>query len=138
MRLIKANSSSFGWINVNKYRLDWNKKSRSIFQTQVKNFLKPYWRNHVVCEEVPVIGSKMTVDIINFTLNIAIEVQGDQHQSFNPHFHNNQETNFLKQMKHDIVKLNWMEKNKFIFVEIYPQDMPLTEEFFKLKYDIEL
>lgn len=138
MRLLKANSNSYGWININKHRLNWKKKSRSIFQTQVKNFLEPYWRSHIVCEEVPVLGTRMTIDIINFTLNIAIEVQGDQHQNFNPHFHRNQEVNFLKQINHDMVKLNWMEKNKFLFIEIYPQDMPLTKSFFKDKYDLDI
>ena len=48
------------------------------------------------------------------------------------------ESNFLKQIKHDVVKLNWMEKNGYLFVEIYPEDLPLTKEFFLNKYNIDL
>ena len=75
--------------NVSKYRVDWNKKSRSNIQFEVKQFLSLHWENHIVYEEFPVYGSRMKVDFLNATRKIAIEVNGAQHTSFNKFFHQN-------------------------------------------------
>ena len=75
--------------NVSKYKIDWEKKSRSKIQFAVKQFLKPHWCYQVCFEEFPVFGSKMSVDILNATKKIAIEVNGPQHKKFNKFFHNN-------------------------------------------------
>ena len=65
--------------NVSQFLIDWEKKSRSNIQFEVKQFLKPFWKNHICYEEFPVFGSRMKVDFINFTKKIAIEVNGEQH-----------------------------------------------------------
>ena len=38
--------------NAKKYLIDWDKPSRSKFQTQVKKFLYKYWKNDIVFEYI--------------------------------------------------------------------------------------
>ncbi len=120
--------------NVSKYLIDWDGKSRSKLQFAVKQFLKPYWRNQICYEEFPVYGSLLKVDIINATLKISIEVNGQQHGEFNKHFHNNSPANYLSSIKRDFKKLEFLEKNGFKVVEInYDEINLLSREFFKNK-----
>ena len=115
---------------VSKYLIGWNKKSRSKIQFKVKQFLKPYWENHVVYEEFPVYGSRMKVDILNATKKIAVEVNGRQHSSFNAFFHNNSRAKYLASIKRDVEKREWLEKNGFTLIEIEEDEVAqLSEEF---------
>lgn len=123
--------------NVSKYRIDWDKPSRSKIQFKVKQFLKPYWFGHVVYEEFPVYGyNRMKVDILNATLKVAIEVHGSQHTKFNKHFHNNSVNTFCESLKRDVIKYNWLIKNSFKVLEIEEKEVKqLSEEFFKKEFD---
>ena len=85
--------------SVSKYLIKWNKKSRSKIQFRTKKFLEPFWKSQVVYEEFPVYGSRMTVDILNATKKLAIEVQGRQHSEFNKFFHNNSRLKYLEGIK---------------------------------------
>ena len=104
--------------NVNKYLIDWDKKSRSKIQFKTKQFLKEYWENHIVYEEFPVYGTRLKVDILNATKKIAVEVNGSQHSSFNKFFHGNSRQKFLQSIKRDCKKLDWLEVNGFEVIEI--------------------
>ena len=84
---------------VSKFLIDWDKKSRSKIQFKVKQFLKPYWQNHIVYEEFPVYGTRLKVDLLNATKKVAVEVNGRQHSSFNKFFHNNSRAEYLKSIK---------------------------------------
>jgi very-short-patch-repair endonuclease len=123
--------------NVLKYRVDWEANSKSKLQHQTKQFLKKYWKNHIVYEEFPVFGSRMKVDFVNATKKIAIEVHGPQHSEFNKFFHNNSRLNYLKSIKRDVQKENWLVENNFTFVEVYFDEVELlSEKYFKEKYSI--
>jgi len=123
--------------NVFKYLIKWDSKSRSKIQEKTKLFLKDYWKNHVVYEEFPVYGSRMKVDLLNATKKIAVEVHGPQHTEFNKFFHNNSRLNFLKSIKRDVKKEEWLTLNKYTFVEIYYDEInDLSEKFFKDTYNI--
>ena len=125
--------------NVTKYLIDWDGKSRSKLQFNVKQFFKKYWQNQIVYEEFPVYGTRMKVDLLNATIIIALEVNGDQHSSFNPFFHKNSRANYLSHIKRDVKKAEWLEDNSFLLIEIYKDDLiNLGREFFKQKYDIDL
>ena len=124
--------------NVAKYRIKWEEKSRSKYQEHVKEFLFTFWKNHVVYEEFPVVGSKMTLDIVNLTLGIAIEVQGEQHNKFNKFFHNNDPMNFSAQIKRDLDKCEWCKLNNLRLIEIFPEDLPLEREKFEETFEIKL
>lgn len=124
--------------NVEKYRIKWEEKSRSNIQFLTKQFLKPFWQGHVVYEEFPVFGTKMRIDIINFTRKIAIEIQGKQHYTFNKHFHGNR-ANFLGSIIRDTKKLDWLNLNDIKLIEILQDEASnLSLDFFNTKFNISL
>ena len=123
-------------IGVQKYRIDWEGKSKSKFQYSVKSFMKEYWERHVVFEEFPVAGTRMTFDLYNANEKIAIEVQGGQHTKYVPFFHGGYKNNYLMQLKRDHQKHDFCEINGIKLVEIYEKDK-LSKAFFK-KLDIYL
>jgi len=51
--------------NAKKYLINWDKPSRSKFQTRVKDFLRSYWQHDVVFEEFRVVGTRLTLDFYN-------------------------------------------------------------------------
>jgi len=125
--------------NVSKYLINWDKKSRSKIQFQVKQFLRDYWSNQIVYEEFPVYGSRMTVDILNATKKIAIEVQGKQHTEFNKFFHNNSRADYLNGIKRDLQKADWLERNNFTLIEINEDEVnSLTKSFFEKNFQVKL
>ena len=127
-------------INISKYRINWDAKEKSNIQFQVKRFLYPYWMNHIVCSEFPVVSSKMTLDFYNLTRGIAIEVQGSQHVQYNAFFHNDKLSNFLSQLKRDVKKEEFCELNGIKLVEIFEEDIKegLSKNWFLEKYNINL
>jgi len=125
--------------NVSQYLIDWEAKSRSKVQFKTKQFLKSFWKNHIVYEEFPVFGSRLKVDIVNATLRIAVEVHGGQHTSYNKFFHGESRLNYLKSIKRDVAKENWLRINNFQLVEIYEEEVKdLSTQFFKEKFNINL
>jgi len=120
--------------DVATYLINWDLKSLSIFQTRVKSQLYPYWKRHVVYEEFPVVGTKMTLDFVNLTLRVAIEVQGKQHFEYTPYFHKSR-LDFGEQIERDSMKQEWCELNNIKLIEVFPNDMPLTKDFLK-KYKL--
>ncbi|MBL69619.1 MAG: hypothetical protein CMO74_14455 [Verrucomicrobiales bacterium] len=102
-----------------KYIIDWEKESRSKLQFQVKQLLKKHWKSHVVFEEFPVAGTKMSLDFYNANKKIAIEVQGKQHTNYTPHFHGGNQANFLSQKRRDYHKKLFCEKNEIKLIEIH-------------------
>ena len=125
--------------SVTKYLVDWDKKSRSKIQFTVKQFLKTYWKGQVVYEEFPVYGTKMSVDILNATKKIAIEVQGRQHNEFNKFFHSDSRLKYLESIKRDLKNAEWLEMNDFNLIEINEDEInQLSKKFFLTKFDIVL
>lgn len=125
--------------SVSKYLINWNKKSRSKVQFKTKKFLEPFWKGQIVYEEFPVYGSRMTVDILNATKKLAIEVQGKQHGEFNKFFHNNSRLKYLEGIKRDIKKAEWLENNGFILLEIEEDEVDsLSLEFFLDKFGMSI
>tara|TARA_B100000287_G_C20218507_1_gene617061 strand:+ start:25 stop:435 length:411 start_codon:yes stop_codon:yes gene_type:complete len=122
--------------NVKKRIIDWEAPSRSKRQREVKKFLKKYWQSHVVFEEFPVAGTRLTIDIYNANKKIAIEVQGAQHTKYNSFFHGGHKNNYLEQLKRDEMKFKFCEINDIQLIEIYDKDA-LGLSLFK-KFDVEL
>lgn len=124
---------------VSKYLIDWDEKSKSQLQFKVKQFLRRYWKNHIVYEEFPVYGTRMKVDFVNATKKMAVEVHGPQHEKFHKFFHNNSRANYLASIKRDAQKADWLEENGFIFIEIYDKDIDgLSHDFINKTYGISL
>lgn len=125
--------------NVSKYRVDWDSKSKSNLQFEIKQFLRQYWQNHIVYEEFPVYGSRMRVDFINATRKIAVEVNGAQHSSFNKFFHQNSRAKYLSSIRRDYEKYEWLMKNEFKFIELEQEDLKiLSIDFIEQKFGIQI
>lgn len=121
--------------NIKNLIIDWDGKSRSKFQFEVKTFLKPYWKGDVVFEELKVVGTRLSLDFFNANKKIAIEAQGQQHFKYVKFFHGNR-ANFLSQIKRDVKKIEFCELNNIKLIEIYPNDI-LSKELFE-KFEISL
>ena len=135
MRLIGINGRLINK-NVSKYKISWHEPSASNLQYQVKQFLCPYWKHHIVYEEFPVYQTRMRVDILNATKRIAVEVNGPQHSQYSEFFHGNR-ANYLRSIKRDFKKLEWLELNKFKLIEIEADEVEqLTKEFIEKKFNI--
>jgi hypothetical protein len=112
------------------YLIDWDGSSRSKIQYNAKQFLKKYWSNHIVFEEFPVAGTKLSLDFYNANKKIAVEVQGKQHTKYVPFFHGKNKINYINQLKRDQDKLKFCELNDIQLVEIYDGD-EMTEKLFE-------
>jgi hypothetical protein len=112
------------------YLIDWDGSSRSKIQYNTKQFLKNYWSNHIVFEEFPVAGTKLSLDFYNANKKIAVEVQGKQHTKYVPFFHGKNKINYINQLKRDQDKLKFCELNDIQLVEIYDGD-EITEKLFE-------
>lgn len=104
------------------FLVDWDGKSRSKIQFKVKQYLKKYWINHIVFEEFPVAGTKLSLDFYNANKKVAIEVQGQQHTKYVPFFHGGNKINYLNQLKRDQDKMKFCELNDIQLIEIYQND----------------
>lgn len=112
-----------------KHLIKWKEKSRSKRQRLVKLFLQEYWKDHIVFEEFPVAGTRLTLDFYNANKRIAIEVQGRQHTEYVPFFHRTK-TNYLSQLRRDQQKLDFCQLNNIHLIEVYDGD-ELTKSFFR-------
>lgn len=136
MKFIGLNGKVKSLKKPEKFLIDWRGKSRSIFQKDVKDFLKDYWKYDFVYEEFPIVGTKLSLDFYNSSKKIAVEVQGIQHIRYSPFMHGGSKVNFLNQISRDGKKLEFCEKNDIVLVEIFPSDK-LGEEVFR-KFGVEL
>ena len=121
---------------IKNYLIDWDKKSKSKLQFGVKQFLKKHWANHVIFEEFPVAGTRLTLDFYNASKKIAVEVQGPQHRKYIPFFHAGYRNNYINQLRRDKQKLDFCEINNIKLIEIYESDK-LNKRLFK-KFGITL
>ena len=107
-------------IRAKKYLIKWDEKSKSKIQFAAKQFLKDYWKNHVVFEEFPVAGTRLKFDFYNANKNIAIEINGEQHVRYVPFFHKRR-SNFVSQIRRDQQKIDFCELNDINLLEIYSE-----------------
>ena len=108
--------------NSSKYLIDWDKKCRSKIQKKVKDLLYRHWISDIVFEELPVLGTRMTIDFYNANKKLAIEVDGNQHYKYNKFFHSNSRQNFLSQLQRDEKKEYFCEINQIRLVRILEKD----------------
>ncbi len=125
-------------VKIKKYQINWDGKSKSKLQYNVKQFFKPFWKTHTVLEEYTIPSSRLMVDFINLSKKIAVEVHGRQHDDFVEHFHVNR-SGFLNSWRRDKEKREWVEMAGLTFIEIYEADIKdLSRKFFLDKYDIDI
>jgi hypothetical protein len=121
-----------------KYKIDWNSKRASEPQFRTKLFLKEFWLGDTVCEEFIIPGSRLRIDLINFSKMIAVEVSGQQHESFSKFFHKTR-IGFIKSIKRDFQKIKWLESNNIKLIELYDYETTnLSREQIEKKFNITL
>ncbi len=126
-------------VNIQKYRINWDKKSASNLQQKVKDFLAQYWKNQIVCEEFRIPSTKYRVDFVNFNKRIAVEVDGQQHGKFVPFFHGNRTHGFRKQILRDISKQEHLESNGIKVLTINHDEVDkISLDFFQKTFNINL
>ena len=103
----------------NKYLIDWETKSKSKIQFKTKRYLHKYWGSHIVFEEFPVAGTRLTFDFFNASEKIAVEVQGQQHTKYTPFFHGKYKINYIDQLRRDKQKYDFCKINGIKLVEVY-------------------
>jgi len=138
MKFKQLNSSRLRNVDIRKYLIDWDAKitrgkNFGKFQWEVKQLLRPHWESKIILEEFSVpakTGERgRSIDIINMTDRIALEISGSQHTQQSDFFHRNK-FHYFKQLRNDVWKENWAKLNGFEFVEIY-QDDELNDELLK-------
>ena len=96
------------------------KYSKSALQQKVGEYLQNKYPHCSVLEEYPIAGTRMHVDFFIPQRKEIYEIDGEQHSSFNSHFHGSKLTSdkFAKQVSRDIVKEQWAEMNGFKLIRI--------------------
>ena len=125
-------------ISTSKYKIEWDRQRASAPQFRTKQFLKEFWLGDNVCEEFVIPASRLRIDLINFSKMIAIEVSGQQHETFNKFFHKNR-LGFIKSVKRDFQKIKWLESNNINLVELYDYEtLNLNKKEIEQKFSITL
>ena len=137
--LPKLNSRRMANVNITRYLHEWEGGRKvSGPQSKVSDFLKPYWRHHVVCSEFVIPGSRLRVDFVNWTRRIAIEVSPSGSHSFNPFFHKSR-PGFGAAMHREFDKAEWLEQVGVRLIEVFDEDLDnLSPEWFQEKYGVTL
>lgn len=111
-------------------KIKWKAKSKTR-----KNASKPHKKavdlikdiapNIYLCEECLIKPGKnypnLYLDIYIPTYNLAIEIDGGQHDSFNLFFHKTI-ANFHKQKRNDLAKEEWCNINNITFIRLKEKD----------------
>ncbi len=119
-------------VSIKRYLIDWEPE-REVSKPQVdtKRFLRPYWEHDVVVEELPVVGTRCRVDLINLNKNIMVEVSPESSHSYNKFFHRGSLNRFKDALKRDLMKGEWARLNGLTLVELTEADFPLTPAAFE-------
>ena len=134
MKFNGLNTTRIYNVNVRKYLINW-KKAPSQNQQVLQNYLRKFWETDVVLAEFVIPNSRLRIDILKKKKKVAIEFSPHSHHSnYNKFFHKHP-SSFLKSIKRDCWKEEWIKKNSFLFLEMYDEDIPdnLTKKFFESK-----
>lgn len=95
-------------------------KQCSAYHVRARAVLARIYPNDRTHEEVQLPGcqgQKLFLDFFLPLRRLAVEVQGEQHTKFIPHFHGTM-AGFLASLKRDRVKRQWCEMNEMVFVTL--------------------
>ncbi len=125
-------------VSLKKYRIDWDKQSKSKFQFNIKQFFKQYWEYDNCVEEFPVLGTKLNCDLINFDKMFAVEADGNFHNTFSK-FHHKNRIGFLNSLRRDQKKDEWLQNNGFFIIRINENDIKnLSLEWVQNTFNIDI
>lgn len=104
--------------------------AKSSYHLAARKLLKELYPTMQILEEVPIYIRRNEIAYLDFyipLINKCIEVHGEQHYKFIPHFHVNR-MGFAKAQKKDREKKDWCELNNITFVELPYNQQPSWKE----------
>lgn len=117
-KVIGLNERVYSW-NLSKYAvLNDSTRPRSKYHKLARSLIKEIFGSYIILEEPPMPGSGTKMLYLDFfvpSLDLAVEVHGEQHYNFIPFFHENRKS-FLKAQYRDNNKILWCEKNNIDLV----------------------
>lgn len=126
---------------VNKYRINWDpEREVSGPQGAVKKFLRPYWGHKLVLEEMRVPGSLKRLDLFCPEDALIIEVDGSQHDLYNPFMHGSP-AGYCAAIKRDLDKQRFADMNNLKLIRIKEDEIKrglLSADWIKTTFDVEL
>jgi DNA phosphorothioation-dependent restriction protein DptG len=118
--MIKVRDLDGNSINWNINGCFQNASAKSSYHLAARKLIKEIYPTMHVLEEVPVYIRKNEIVYLDFYIPLikkCIEVHGEQHYKFVPHFHGSL-MDFAKAKKRDLEKKQWCEINSFSFIEL--------------------
>jgi hypothetical protein len=95
-------------------------RKRSSGHLAARELLRELFPFDRLLEEVPAPGcpGSLYFDFVLPTRRLVVEVQGEQHRTFSPHFHGSRDK-FLGQRRRDAAKAEWCELNGLTLVLLH-------------------
>lgn len=126
-------------LKIAQYKIDWENDGNSSLEVRFRELIKPYWFHKIVLFQCTIPGSLLKIDFLNCTNKIAVETNGKQHNNFNKFFHNNSRANYLKGIKNDMSKYNWLEQNNIQLLELEEDDLDsFSPQYIQEKFNINI
>lgn len=100
---------------------------RSALHLEVRKALRERFPTQRILEEVYLPGMSLYLDFYIPLEKLAIECQGEQHEKFVPHFHQNKE-GFKKSKQRDSIKRQWCTLNNIRLEEISYGEQDIEEK----------
>src|ERR1017187_546589 len=123
MRVKRLNSQKEVLINVNKYKINWDSDGASKLEVKFRNLIRPYWYRSIILYQFKIPASLLRIDFFNVNKRLAIEVNGPQHNEFNPHFHRHSRAAYRNSIMRDFSKIRWCEENNIQLLELIEEDL---------------
>ena len=125
MKVVDLNGEYSSWKITGHIPKANDKRLRSQYHLKARSLLKEIYPTCPILEEVPISIRRSETLFLDFYIPLhalCVEVHGEQHYSFVPHYHGNR-LGFAKAKKRDREKLEWCEVNGITVVELsYKED----------------
>lgn len=115
MNVLTLDGKDINWVIKSK-----NKRKKSILQNEFLSLFKEIYDISIL-EEVPIpvfFGKTLFLDFYIPIFKCGIEINGQQHHKYSPHFHKNKYNFYVKQVNNDNLKREWCELNNIILLEL--------------------
>jgi len=126
MRVLDLNGEYSTWRITGHIPKANSTKLCSQYHLRARSLLKELFPVCPILEEVPISIRRLETLYLDFYIplhNLCVEVHGEQHYSFIPHYHGNL-LGFAKAKKRDREKIEWCEINEITIVELpYNEDL---------------
>lgn len=123
MKVIGLDGNEYRWPPSGKTVQFDDIRPRSELHLKCRSLLRNMYPLDTILEEVALPGSgKLSVDFFLPWRNIVVEVNGQQHYEYTPHFHGTR-MGFAKALNNDRKKKEWCENNNITVISLrYDED----------------